>query len=74
MQISNSQIDSMYTFFDNVKKLWNQEYMSDVTKIFDLYDDVYMDICHVTEKGNSIIAEVMYEFLLKKGCFYHVPD
>lgn len=32
------------------------DYLYDFTGIFDNVDDVYMDICHVNEKGNRIIA------------------
>ena len=37
--------------------LKNKEYVSDITWLFDCYDDIYLDCCHVTEKGNEIIAE-----------------
>lgn len=32
-------------------------YICDLSDLFDLYDDVYMDICHVREDANRVIAE-----------------
>lgn len=63
----DSKITQEY-FYKNVKSaLKNKEYVSDITWLFDCYDDIYLDCCHVTEKGNEIIAEYMYNFLIKKG-------
>jgi hypothetical protein len=41
------------------------EYMYDLSGIFD-DDDVYMDICHVYENGNRIIAKNIYEIIRGK--------
>ncbi len=45
------------------------QYMYDLSNIFDEEDDVYMDICHVWEKGNRIIAEE-----IKKVILPELPD
>lgn len=39
----------------------------DITSILDECDDVYLDICHVTEAGNGKIARYMFEYLTGKG-------
>ena len=41
--------------------------MEDVTCLFDNESDIYLDICHVTEHGNEVIAQYMYEYLTEKG-------
>lgn len=38
------------------------DYMYDLSAIFDT-EDVYMDFCHVYEKGNRIIAEKIWEII-----------
>lgn len=38
----------------------------DFTALFDLYDNVYVDTCHVFEQGNKIIAEAIYETIKEK--------
>ncbi len=40
------------------------EYIYDLSHIFDEEDDVYMDVCHVWEKGNSIIAKEIKKVIL----------
>lgn len=40
----------------------SHEYMFDLTHIFD-EEDVYMDNCHVYEKGNKIIAQEIYKVI-----------
>lgn len=62
-----TRVDEMNAFFQKVKDVWNEDYMTDVTDMFDDFGDVYMDYVHVTEKGNEVIAEYMYNFLLEKG-------
>lgn len=49
------------------EKMNGYKYISDITWLFDDYNDVYLDVCHVTEEGNAIIAEYMYKFLIEKG-------
>lgn len=38
-----------------------REYIKDFSDIFDDIPDVYMDTCHVTEAGNQIIANQIYQ-------------
>lgn len=40
-----------------------QEYLVDLSDIFDDTYNIYMDICHVTEKGNKIIADKIYQII-----------
>lgn len=38
-------------------------YICDLTDIFDNEDDVYLDQCHVRERGNKIIADAIYKHI-----------
>ena len=40
------------------------DYIYDLSHIFDWETDVYMDICHVWEKGNRIIAKEIAKVVL----------
>lgn len=44
------------------------KYIYDLSNIFDNVTDVYMDICHVYEKGNEIIADAIFN-VIKKALF-----
>ena len=39
-------------------------YMHDLSYIFDNEKDIYMDHCHVLEKGNQIIAREIIKIIL----------
>ena len=39
------------------------EFIYDLSSVFDDVHDVYMDICHVCEKGNKIIADAIYDVI-----------
>lgn len=52
------------TFYSKKKDLC--KYMTDLTHIFD-DSDVYLDNCHVTEKGNGIIADAILKELEIRG-------
>jgi len=41
----------------------SMEWLFDYSAIFDEEDDVYIDFCHVNERGNSIIARKIYQDL-----------
>ncbi len=41
------------------EKMAGYDYFEDLSDLFDQTEDVYMDHCHYTEKGNSIIAEAV---------------
>lgn len=42
------------------------EYIYDLSHIFDEEDDVYMDVCHVWENGNKIIAKEIKKAIIPK--------
>lgn len=42
----------------------------DFTKIFKDVEDIWIDDCHVTEKGNAIIAEKVYELMKERKCIF----
>lgn len=50
--------------FRNIGSVMNDkyEYFHDLSQIFD-YCDVYMDECHVYERGNIIIAQEIYKYI-----------
>lgn len=39
------------------------DYIYDFTNIFDNIDGIYLDNCHVSEKGNKIISNIIYKIL-----------
>ncbi|MCR4745690.1 MAG: hypothetical protein K5894_10745 [Lachnospiraceae bacterium] len=43
------------------------EWMFDYSDIFDDEEDVYIDFCHVNEKGNEVIARNIYQDLKNKN-------
>lgn len=56
-------------FRDQIKNEENpkyNEYIYDLSDIFDETTDVYMDICHVNEKGNKIIADSIFNIVEKE--------
>lgn len=65
-QFYEKELYSMVSFREemgNVKIKRQHEYMYDLSDIFDDQPDVYMDICHVCEKGNQIIADAVYDVI-----------
>lgn len=44
------------------------DYIFDLSAIFDGISDIYMDICHVNERGNEIIADEIYKRIREKIC------
>lgn len=47
-------------FISEVKQIIEKnklDYIHDITDLFNECDDVYIDNCHVTEKGNRMIAD-----------------
>ena len=44
----------------------SDELIYDLSHIFDAESDIYMDDCHVYEKGNKIIADYIYEIIKDK--------
>ena len=41
----------------------NYGFLFDLSDIFDYRDDIYLDICHVFEEGNRIVADKIYEVI-----------
>lgn len=62
-RINQEYIEGMDTFYEYVKRE-GKDYIEDITALFDEVGDVYMDSCHVTEKGNEIIGRFMYDYLI----------
>lgn len=44
------------------------EWMADFSSIFDSINEVYFDVVHCTEKGNTIIAENVYNLIRDRLC------
>lgn len=69
-QFYEEELYRMESFRSEIKKLGikeNHEYIYDLSALFDNQSDVYMDICHVRERGNEIIAEAIYT-VIKNDC------
>lgn len=62
--ISIFRKESFRKHMEQVKEL--PDYMYDLSHIFDEEDDVYIDVCHVWEKGNSIIAREIKKIIFSK--------
>lgn len=45
------------------------DYLYDFTHILNGHDDVFIDLCHVTEDGNRIIAENVFKLLMEQKAF-----
>lgn len=48
----------------------NEEGVYDLTTIFDEKTDIYIDECHVFEKGNEIIANQIFETMKMEGVIF----
>lgn len=54
-----------YTKAIELVKDLNEEWLIDFTHIFDQYEDIYYDDCHVYERGNRIIVRNMMPYILR---------
>ncbi|MBQ9359819.1 MAG: hypothetical protein IJT96_02145 [Lachnospiraceae bacterium] len=61
-------IERFEDFHDQYKKVRTEyPYMYDFTDIFEQEEDIFHDTCHVSEKGNEMIAGRVYELLSDQG-------
>ena len=52
-------------FIENIAKMRTRPgYIYDLSYLFDREEDVYMDVCHVWENGNRIIAKEIKQIIL----------
>lgn len=59
-----------HLFYDKyLAKRSAYSYLHDFTHILDGHDDVFEDICHVSEDGNRIIAENIFALLMDQKIF-----
>lgn len=65
-QISQEYRDYIMEFYNNLLGKELPYALYDMTKLFDKEENVYLDICHVNEYGNRLIAEFLYEFLSER--------
>ena len=71
LSMPTSQIDRMIkmSFREHMSRMQERpDYMYDLSHIFDEQSDIYMDVCHVWEKGNEIIAEEIKKIILPEVC------
>lgn len=71
LSMPNSIIGKMIksSFREHMSQMQNRpDYMYDLSHIFDEQSDIYMDVCHVWEKGNEIIAEEIKKVILPEIC------
>ena len=64
--ISKEYIESIRRFYGN-KEIDSGINICDMTDIFDNVNNVYMDICHVRECANEIIAQYIYDYIAARG-------
>lgn len=48
---------------EKIQTINPHNYINDLSHIFDNYSDIYMDICHVYENGNEIIADSIFNII-----------
>jgi len=69
--IINTEMNGLYSNyveeFYGAKEFETVPALHDMTRVFDDTDDVYLDMCHVTEKGNEIIAQYMADYIIDNG-------
>ena len=64
-RVNQEYIEEMDWFYENVKRE-GKGYIEDITTLFDNVGDVYLDRCHVVEKGNEIIAQFIFDYLKRR--------
>ncbi|MCI8378536.1 MAG: hypothetical protein HFH72_08445 [Lachnospiraceae bacterium] len=52
--------------FEEEGKNFQESWLESLTDLFDQEDNVYMDYCHVYEKGNQIIADKIFDKISKE--------
>lgn len=65
-QFYEKELYSSESFRNEIRKSGikeNHPYIYDLSDIFDDHTDVYMDVCHVCEEGNEIIANAIYDVI-----------
>lgn len=61
-------VEGISGFYNRVKPLTAAcDYVVDLTNSFDNLSDIYIDLSHVNEQGNIIIAENIFNELVKRG-------
>lgn len=65
--LPDEDMNKIREFYFNVrqKNWWGGVKMTDLTHIFDEAEDVYIDICHVNEQGNQMIAQKIFNVIAK---------
>lgn len=63
--LSDEDMNYIQEFYFNAKKKIGEQKMTDLTHIFDGLEDIYIDICHVSEQGNQIIAQEIFNVIVK---------
>ncbi len=62
---SNTHADDKFRdYMQERNVVETHDYMYDLSHIFDEIDDIYVDSCHVCERGNRIIASEIYKRIL----------
>lgn len=60
----NEYTSQMSNFVSGVtQQMDNLPYITDLSDIFDYQEDIFYDTCHVTDKGNRIIMENIYQHI-----------
>lgn len=68
--VENLEDEHKFDFRDRIGRqniCEKYDYIFDLSDIFDGVSDIYMDVCHVYEKGNEIIADEIYKRIREKA-------
>ena len=66
--LHESLVSGIDKFYKNAQKeASSYEYIIDIGQSFDGMSNLYTDLSHVDEKGNDIIAQVIFDELCKRG-------
>lgn len=67
MASDKAELFKKYSFRESIAHLLDKpDYIHDLSHIFDDMDNVYMDVCHVWENGNKIIAQEIKKVIQSK--------
>ncbi|MCI9487799.1 MAG: hypothetical protein HFI64_12720 [Lachnospiraceae bacterium] len=68
--LPDEDMNYIHEFYFHVKQRVGEQKMTDLTHIFDGLEDVYIDICHVGEQGNQVIAQEIFNVIVTDlACF-----
>ncbi len=71
MDYVRSLYDEVFRLVDADSALRANPHFHNLSDVFDGVGPIYLDFCHISERGNGIIAERMYQDLIKPAAPVH---